>query len=129
MMDNSSPSYSHKLSGNAARLLLQFDERIRTVYDAVSTSKADEYISYQFPGTSNPFVHADRRTLELYVLLDIPRSRITRVIDPHGLYETCKAFPKFEAGRVPNNRVMILCNSINRIEYIMKLIRRISVRV
>ena len=124
MTDNRLPSYSHRLSGNAARLLLQFDERIRTVCDVVSTSNADEYMSYRFPGMQKPFVHADRRTLDLYVLLDIPRSSITRETDPQGLCQPCKAFPKFNAGRSPNNRVMILCDSINRIEYIINLIRR-----
>ena len=125
MIVNKSQHYSHNLADNAAQLLIQFHDRILIALNVEPSFEAFEYIPYTFPESWLPFVYADRRILDFRVLIDTPFSAITPDVDAQGLCKPCVAFPKFNAGKAQNNRVMIYCTSPRRIEYIINVINKL----
>ena len=125
MNHRTSATYPHKLSPEAAKLLLQFDRRIREFSGVEPSSDAHEYIAYKAPGMQTPCVFSDRRKSKFVVRLDIPFEQITRTIDPKGLCEKGNAFPTFYEGPRLISHVMVSCDSTNRMEDIISLIRQV----
>ena len=125
MNDKRSAAYSHKLSSNAAQLLLQFDERIREFSGVEPASNAYEYLAYKTPKRQIPIVYCDRRHLNRVVRLRIPFVKITSTVDPRRLCKKGNAFPAFYKGPTSISHVMIPCDSTNRIEYVIDVIRKV----
>ncbi len=125
MNQRTSPEYSHKLSREAAELLLQFDRRIREFSGVEPSSDAKEYIAYNAPVMQGPFVYSDRRRSKFVVRLNIPFEKLPSEIDPEGLCEKGNAFPTFYEGPRLMSHVMVCCDSSDRIEYIISVIRQV----
>ena len=125
MNHRTSATYPHKLSPEAAKLLQEFDKRIRQLSGVEPSSNAKEYIAYKAPGMQKPCVYSDRRKSKFVVRLDIPFEKITRTIAPKGLCEKGNASPTFFEGPQLISHVMVRCDSINRIEDIITLIQQV----
>lgn len=125
MNDRRLAAYSHKLSSNAAQLLLKFDERIREFSGVESSSNADEYLAYKTPKRPSPIVYCDRRNSGLVVRLRKPFGKITSIVDPRRLCERGNAFPAFYKGSIKISHVMIPCDSNSRIDYIIDVIQKV----